>query len=200
MPFRGSTSAFANLQFGGAISGANLPLGFPAVRARTVFGASFYESKVWVKGRRQRTGLEARWRPGRVSLQSEYIRLTDERRGQSVDDGDLSPLLAHGWYVSATYALTRKRHRFGMLEVGGRYETLSFGSTGSNGAPSTSVRADVVLGNTHRATTAGVNWHINRWVKVQANAVRETIERPSMGPSPEHAAFWSRVFRLQLTL
>ncbi len=97
-PFRGSTSAFANLQIGGAISRTNIPLGYPAVRARTVFGASFYDSDVWVKGRRQRTGLEARWRPGRVSLQAEYIRLTDERRGQSVEDGDLSPLLAHGWY------------------------------------------------------------------------------------------------------
>ena len=199
-PFRGSTSVFANLQFGGAISGTNLPLGFPAVRARTVFGASFFDSKVWVKGRRQRTGLEARWRPGRVSLQSEYIRLTDERRGQSVEDGDLSPLVAHGWYVSGTYALTRKRNRFGVVEVGARYETLSFGSTGSNGEPSTSARADVVLGNAHRAVTAGINWHINRWVKVQANVVREDIKRPSLGPSPEHAGFWSRVFRLQITI
>ena len=124
-----------------------MPLGFPAVRARTVFGASFYDSDVWVQGRRQRTGLEARWQPGRVSIQSEYIRLTDERRGQSVEDGDLSPLVAHGWYVSGTYALTRKRNRFGRIEVAVRYETLSFGSKGRAGEPSTSARADAVLGN-----------------------------------------------------
>ena len=199
-PFRASRSAFANLQIGGAISGTDIPLGYPAVRARTVFGASFYDSDVWVKGRRQRTGLEARWRPGRVSLQTEYIRLTDERRGQSVEDDDLSPLLAHGWYVSGTYALTRKRNRVGVVELAGRYETLSFGSTGSRGEPSTSARADVVLGNAHRATTAGVNWQINRWIKVQANVIREDIKRPSMGPIPEHAGFWSRVFRLQLAI
>ena len=63
-PFRGSKSPLASLQIGAAISGTDVPLGFPAVRARTVFGASFYDSDVWVQGRRQRTGLEARWQPG----------------------------------------------------------------------------------------------------------------------------------------
>ena len=96
--------------------------------------------------------------------------------------------------------MTRKRNRLGVVELGARYETLSFGSRGSKGEPSTSARADVVLGNADRAVTAGVNWHINRWFKVQANAVREDIKRPSMGPSPEHAAFWSRVFRVQFTI
>jgi len=167
---------------------------------RTLFGASFYDSDVWVKGRRQRTGLEARWQPGRASIQSEYIRLTDERRGQSVEDGDLSPLLAHGWYVSGTYSLTRKRNRYGRIQAAARYETLSFGSRGSAGQPSTSSRADAVLGNIDRVTTLGVNWHVNRWVKVQANLIREDIGRPAMGPMPERSSFWSRAFRLQLTL
>ena len=188
------------MQFGGAITSSDVPLGFPAVRARTVFGESFYDSDVWVYGRRQRTGLEARWRPGPMSIQSEYIRLTDERRGQSVEDGDLSPLVAHGWYVSGTYALTRKRSRFGRVEVAARYETMSFGSRRGAEPPSTSARADAVLGNVDRATTLGANWLVNRWVKVQVNLVRENIGRPSMGPRPEHSGFWSRVFRLQLTL
>lgn len=199
-PFRGSKSPLKSLQFGAAISSTDVPLGFPAVRARTVFGASFYDSDVWVKGNRQRTGLEARWQPGRASIQSEYIRLTDERRGQSVEDGDLSPLLAHGWYVSGTYSLTRKRNRYGRIEAAARYETLSFGSTASAGEPSTSSRADAVLGNIDRVTTLGLNWHVNRWVKVQANLIREDIGRPAMGPMPERSSFWSRAFRLQLTL
>jgi len=58
----------------------------------------------------------------------------------------------------------------------------------------------VVAGNTDRAVTLGVNWHLNKWIKVQMNLVREDIERPSIGPSPDQAAFWSRVFRLQLTM
>ncbi len=198
-PFRGSKSALASLQLGGAISGTDVPLGFPAVRARTVFGASFYDSDVWVRGHRQRTGLEARWQPGRVSVQSEYIRLTDERRGQSVEGGDLSPLVAQGWYVSGTYGMTRKRNRWGRVEAAVRYEILSFGST-SHEARSTSVRADAVLGNSDRVTTLGANWHVNKWVKVQANLIREEIGLPSMGPMPGRAGFWGRAFRLQLTL
>ena len=198
-PFRGTKKAMGDLQIGAAMTSSDVPLGFPAVRARTVLGASFYNSDVWVQGRRQRTGLEARWQPGRMSIQSEYIRLTDERRGQSVTDEDLAPLVAQGWYVSGTYGLTRKRNRFGRVEAAVRYETLSFGSN-SDETPSTSVRADAVLGNSHRATTLGVNWQVNKWVKLQANLIREDIERPSMGPLPQRARFWSRAFRLQLTL
>lgn len=199
-PFRGSKGLAGNLQVGAAITSGEVPLGFPAVRARTVFGESFYDSDVWVNGRRQRTGLEARWRPGRASIQAEYIRLTDQRRGQSVEDGDLSPLVAHGWYVSGTYRITRKRDRFGQIEAAGRYETISFGSRGGGETLSTSARANAVLGNVDRVATLGANWHVNRWVKVQANVVREHIGRPAMGPRPDHAAFWSRVVRLQLTL
>jgi phosphate-selective porin OprO/OprP len=198
-PFRGSKSGLATLQFGGAISGTDVPLGFPAVRARTVFGASFYDSDVWVRGHRQRTGLEIRWQPGRVSLQSEYIRLTDERRGQSVEDGDLSPLVADGWYISGTYSVTRKRNRWGRIEAAIRYETLTFGST-TREERSTSARADAVFGNSDRVATLGANWHVNKWVKVQANVIREQIGVPSMGPMPGRSGFWGRAFRLQLTL
>ena len=199
-PFEGAKSPLETLQIGAAISGTDVPLGFPAVRARTVFGASFYDSDVWVQGRRQRTGLEARWQPGRASIQSEYIRLTDERRGQSVEGTDLSPLLAQGWYVSGTYAFTRKRSRYGRIEAAVRYETLSFGSKGRAGERSTSTRADSVLGNIDRVTTLGANWQVNKWVKVQANLVREDIGLPAMGPLPQRSSFWSRAFRLQLTL
>jgi phosphate-selective porin OprO/OprP len=199
-PFRNARSPLADLHIGGAITTSDVPLGFPAVRARTVFGTSFFDSDVWVRGRRQRTGIEARWKPGRMTIQSEYIRLTDQRRGQSVDDTDLSPLAAQGWYVSATYALRRKHSRHGRIELAARQESLSFGSSGRLGEPSTSVRADVVLGNVDRVTTLGVNWQVNRWIKVQGNLIREAIGRPSMGPLPERTAFWSRALRLQLAL
>ena len=199
-PFRPSSSRWSSLQVGAAVTSSDVPLGFPAVRARTVFGASFYDSDVWVQGRRQRTGLEARWRPGRFSIQTEYIRLTDERRGQSVQDGDLSPLLAQGWYISGTYGITRKKNRCGRIEASARYETLSFGSRNDSEEPSTSARANTVLGNSDRVTTLGVNWHLNRWVKLQANVIRESIARPSMGPMPGYAGFWSHAIRLQLAL
>lgn len=199
-PFRNTKSVLEGLHVGGAITRSDVPLGFPAIRARTVLGASFFDSDVWVRGRRQRTGLEARWRMGRASIQSEYIRLTDQRRGQSVEDTDLSPLVAQGWYVSSTYALTRRRNTFGRIDMAARYESLSFGSASRVSQPSTSARADAVLGNVDRVTTLGASWEINRWAKVQANLIREAIGRPSMGPLPERPTFWSRAVRLQLTL
>jgi phosphate-selective porin OprO/OprP len=220
-PFRASKSALADFQAGAAISGTTVPQGFPAIRARTVLGASFFDSDVWVKGRRQRTALEARWRPGPFSLQAEYIRVTDERRGQAVDDGDLSPLVADGWYLSGTFALTgeeksrgleRPTHRFGAVEVASRFETLRFGSVGARGTAgvgasstprgdlSTSFRADNVLGNSDHALTWGVNWYLNRWVKIQANLIRERLSDPSMGPLPGRTSFWSRVLRFQFTV
>jgi phosphate-selective porin OprO/OprP len=198
-PFRSSQSSFRGLQFGAAVAGSEVPPGFPAVRARTALDSSFFKSDIWVNGTRRRTGLEIRWKPGRFSLQSEYMRLTDERRGQSVEDGDLSPLVAHGWYASSAYRVVRKRPLWGAVDVAARYEMLAFGSA-ATGELSTSARADAVFGNTCRAMTVGGNWVVNRWLKIQANIIRETLDHPSMGPLPDRPAFWSRVLRLQLTI
>jgi hypothetical protein len=46
----------------------------------------------------------------------------------------------------------------------------------------------------------GVNWYLNRWVKVQFNLIRDELTDPSLGPLPLQPSFWSRVWRVQLTL
>jgi hypothetical protein len=208
-PFHGSKSALADFQAGVATSSTTVPEGFPSIRARTALGSSFFASDLWVKGRRQRTGFEMRWRPGPLSVQAEYIRLTDERRGQSVDDGDLPPFPAAGWYLSGTYAVTgerksagldRPRHPFGAIELAVRLEQLRFGSTDERDDLSTSRRAETVLGNSDRALTFGANWYLQRWVKIQVNLIREQIYHPSMGPLPGRASFWSRALRFQFTI
>ena len=81
-----------------------------------------------------------------------------------------------------------------------RFETLGFGSAGRNGDLSTSVRADNVFGNSDHALTLGVNWYLNRWVKIQANLIHERIHEPSMGPLANRPSFWSRVLRFQFTV
>lgn len=213
-PFRIPKATIDDFQFGVAFSGTTVPEGFPALRGRTALGPKFFDSELWVKGRRVRTGFEARWRPGPVSIQSEYIRVTDERNGQSVEDTDLSSFLAQGWYISGSYALTGEQKSdgldqprrpflqggFGAIEVAARFEKLSFGSTASSADASTSPRADAVLGNSDLAATFGVNWYLNRWVKIQANLIRERIDDPSRGPLPSQASFWSRVLRVQLSI
>ena len=51
-----------------------------------------------------------------------------------------------------------------------------------------------------KALTLGVNWTLNRFVKVQVNGIREHVEDPERNPVPNGAAFWSRVIRLQFVL
>jgi len=213
-PFRGTKSIGEDLQVGVAFTSSDVPLGFMSLRGQTFLDATFFQPNFWVQGQRQRIGVEARWRPGPFSVKSEYMRVTTERLGQSVEDTDLSPLVATGWYVSGTWAvtgerkangLTMPRHPFlqggyGAVEIAGRVERLAFGSEASGETPSTSVRADVVRGNADRALTLGVNWYLNRWVKLQFNVIKETLSDPDQGPLPSQPSFWTRVFRLQLSL
>ena len=214
-PFRALQSPASDLSFGAAFTNSNVQEGFPDLRGRTVFDLGFYRPNLWVNGARERVGVEARWRPGPFSIKSEYIRLTDERTNESVENSDLSPFLGTGWYVSGTWAITGEAKAdglvhpkrplfqggFGAVEVAARIEKVRFGSTApDDGAASDGPRADVVLGNSDRAETLGVNWYLNRWVKVQFNLIRETIARPDLGPLPSQPTIWSRVLRLQFSM
>jgi phosphate-selective porin len=91
-------------------------------------------------------------------------------------------------------------YRRGRIEAASRFETLTFGDISGNPDANTSSRAELVLGNFDRALTFGVNYHMNRWVKVQANLIREQLHDPSMGPLPTRPSFWSRALRIQVTL
>ena len=54
--------------------------------------------------------------------------------------------------------------------------------------------------NQKQAVTLGVNWTLNRFVKLQVNGIREHVEDSARSPVPNGAAFWSRVLRLQFVL
>ncbi|MBA2260374.1 MAG: hypothetical protein H0W18_15895 [Acidobacteria bacterium] len=88
-PFRKSKSIAADLQAGLAFTSSDVGIGLHSLRGLTTFEETFFDPALWVQGRRQRTGFELRWRPGPFSFKSEYIRVTTERRGQSVEDTDL---------------------------------------------------------------------------------------------------------------
>jgi phosphate-selective porin OprO/OprP len=213
-PFRTVKSVVSDLQIGVALTTSDVPLGFSSVRGQTFFQETFFEPDYWVQGQRRRIGVEVRWRPGPFSVKSEYMRVATERRGQSVDDTDLSPLVATGWYVSGTWAVTGENKAdglseprrsflqggYGAIELACRVEKLTFGSIASGDAPSNSMRADAIVGNANRAMTIGVNWYLNRWGKLQFNAIRESLTDPSQGPRPLQSEFWSRVIRFQLSI
>jgi hypothetical protein len=214
-PLRNIKSKWTDLQIGYAQANSDLQEGLPSIKGKTVSGFEFYKSHYWVNGARRRTGLELRFRPGPFSVKSEYIRVTEERLGESVYNTDLSPLTATGWYVSGTWAVTGEMKSLGLdepnrpvlqggvgaIEVAARVEKLSFSSVAGEQSPtalgSRSSRADVVLRNSDQVITYGVNWYPNRWLKIQLNLIREEIADPSEGPLPLRPSFWSKVIRFQ---
>lgn len=213
-PFRSSKSIATDLQAGLAFTSSDVPPGVRSLRGLTTFEETFFDRDLWVQGRRQRTGFELRWRPGPFSLKTEYIHVTTERRGQSVDDTDLSPLRATGWYVSGTWALTGEkkaaglnkprrpflRGGWGAFEAAVRVEQLTFDSLGTDGLPSFSVRADVVEAASDRVTTIGGSWYLNQWAKIQLNAVRESVTSPRRGEPQSSRRSWVYITRFQFTM
>jgi phosphate-selective porin OprO and OprP len=213
-PLTGRKSRADELRFGVAWTGTDVPEGMTAIGGDTALHSHFFPSNVWVRGARRRIGGELEWRPGPYSLKAEYIRMTQQRLGQSVTDGDLPDAISDGWYVSGTWAMTGEQKSrglespkrplpgggFGAVELAARLETLTFGSGAAAGEGTRSPRSDVLLRNRDQATTFGVNWYVNRWVKVQGNIIRESIEDPSRGPVPSRPVFWSRVLRFQVVL
>ena len=221
-PFRSTKSVANDLAVGVSFTTSELPEGVSGLRGRTELDEWFYRPEVLVNGRRQRIGVEARWRPGPFSVKSEFIRLTDERLGESIEGTDLSPFLGQGWYVSGTWAVTGEKKAEGLdsplrplfrgpffkgwvgaVELAARAERIHFGSVDSDISgvlPSTAPRAEIVLGNSDLAYTFGVNWYANRWIKIQLNLVRNTIGFPDQGPNPEQSSFWSRIVRFQFSM
>ena len=212
LPFRAIDGPISDVLVGAGWTSSDLEEGFSAIRGRAVLEQRFFASDYPVKGTRTRTGLEMRWRPGPVSVRAEIIRVSDERREQSVEDTDLPPLRAIGWYVSGSWLLTGEpkadgveprrplfRGGVGAIEIAARLEDLRFES-GSGEDPSTSPRAEVIVGNANRSSTVGINWYLNRWFRMQLNLIRETLQDPEQGPLPIQPTWWSRIVRFQFVL
>ena len=200
------------LTVGVAVTSGNVPEGLNSLRGRTAFRESFI-SPAYVQGRRLRLGVEAEWQPGPFSAKAEFIRVTDERNHQGVMQEDLPALVGSGWYVSGTWSITGEpkfggieprrpllRGGTGAVEVATRYERLAFGASSADDNPSTSPRAVNVLDTSDAAWTSGVNWYVNRWIKIQLNVIREWIEDVNRSPVADRQLFWTRVVRLQFVL
>jgi phosphate-selective porin OprO and OprP len=201
LPFLSSpASALSGLEVGAAFTTSDLQnqLG---LRGSTVFEDGVFFDRVFVNGRRQRTGFEAAWADGPVSLSAEFILASDQRKGMGFSDEDLPGVHSRGWYVAGTWALTGEKkdgrlkprrpflqHGIGALELAARVEQLEFSSLS-------------LPGNADFATTVGLNWYLNRYIKVQPNLIIESVRDPERSPAPTAAGrFLSGVIRLQLVL
>jgi phosphate-selective porin OprO/OprP len=208
-----SPAVTKNIELGMAFTSSNVSEGLKGLRGRTLAKETFFRH-MFVNGRRLRVGTEMNWRPGPFSLQGEFIHVQEQRKKQSLLGQDLPDLISRGWYLTGTWAVTGEqkadeikprreflRERgFGALELAARCEQIRFGSSEHPGIPSRGTRAANILGNSDRVWTFGINWYLNRWVKIQANAVRERIEDTARSPIPGRSRFWGRWFRLQFVL
>ena len=183
------------------------------LRARTVLTQDAFFSPVYVKGERRRFEADLDWAGGPASLRAEYTHVSDDRQGQGFGDQDLPPARYRAWYISGSWLLTGERkqrpveptHAFlaggiGAVELAVRVERLWCDSVRGADTAFANPRAETILPSGDRALTLGVNWTLNRFIKLQVNAVRERVEDPARSPVANGMGFWSRVARLQFAL
>ena len=183
------------------------------LRGRTVMTQDTFYDTVFVKGHRRRWGADIDWSAGPASVRAEYTWVSDDRLGQGIGNEDLPDARARSWYVTGTWVLTGEDKKrplkpaepfvqggVGAIEVAARFERLWFDSAGGTDQPFRNSRAETIFPASDRALTLGVNWTLNRFVKIQVNGIREHVEDPERNPVPNGAAFWSRVIRFQFVL
>jgi len=183
------------------------------LRARTVMTQDTFFQPVYVKGRRTRYEADVDWTLHRAAIRGEYFHVTDTRWNQSFLGANLPDARYRAWYLTGTWTVTGENKQrplrpqkdlfdggIGAVEVAARIERIYSDSVGGADEPFANPRAETILPSGDRALTLGVNWTLNRFMKVQFNAIREHVEDVDRNPAPNGAAFWSRVIRLQLVL
>lgn len=197
-------------EFGIAYTRAHVPEGLNSLFGEDVWGYNFVD-RVYVNGTRQRLGLQADWSPGPLGFKAEWMQSREQRLGQSNRNEDLSDFIGTAWYTSATWIVTGEdkdrsvtpnhplfRGGIGVVEVGVRYDSLTFESGNKDGADFTNPRADHLTPNSDETLTFGVNWMPIRWVKVVANGIRQSFSDVNRVPVAGTADYWSGLVRLQI--
>jgi phosphate-selective porin len=197
-------------EFGIAYTRAEVPEGLNSLLGEEIWGFNYFQ-RVYVKGTRQRLGFQADWSPGPTGFKAEWMRSREQRLGQSLGNEDLSDFIGTAWYTSATCILTGEDKDsdvtpndplfgggIGVVEVGVRYDRLTFESASKEGPAFTNPRAEHLRPNTDSTLTFGVNWMPIRWVKIVANGIRQSIDDVTRAPITGTADYWSGLLRLQI--
>ena len=212
-PFARSTSPLAHIGVGAAWTRSHQDEGISNIDVRSASGERVVSPSFWVHGARRRTGLDARWEPGPVSVAVEYLELHDERRGQGIAGEDLPPLVGRAWYVAGGWLLTgestrgivRPRAPFlrggaGAFELTARFERFGLGDMRTGSTQVLNPRATEIPGSRQDLATAGLTWYPNRWIKVQANLIHESFADTAGIRRGADSASWSRIVRLQVAM
>jgi phosphate-selective porin OprO/OprP len=184
------------------------------LRGRTVVSQYTFFEPVFVKGTRNRYGADVEWSFRSVGARAEYIVVTDERKGQGLRGDDLNSARARSYYVTGSWVVTGDRKErpleprqplffggAGAVEVVARYDRLWFDSKKTGEPAFSNSRAEVILPNGDKVWTLGLNWYVNRWVKLQLNGIHEEIQDFGRTPLLDGGTkFWSTLFGAQLVL
>lgn len=203
-------------EVGAAFTRSYIPEGLNSLRGEDVWGFDFF-APVYVKGHRQRLGLQWDWSPGPTGFRAEWMQSREQRLGQSNRNEDLSDFIGTAWYTSATWILTGEdkdsdvtpdqplfQGGLGVVEIGGRFDRLTFRSAATTGTAFRNPRSDFLLPNTVSTVTVGANWLPNRWVKIVADVFRQSYEDAERAPRVVGmdtfgpTVFWSGLVRLQI--
>ena len=208
---------YNDLEIGGAFTSSTVPEGRNHLHGAMALGDKFFDRRYYTNGRRLRTGVEVSWDIGPASIRAEYLRCREARDRVGVGnetqlDNNLPAIISQGWYAAGTWVLTGEKREggveprrpllqggIGAVELTARYEQLRFSSPGAESEPaSDSRRAAHILGNGERAFTGGLNWYVNRWIRLRFNGIREVLDDGSLGPEPNRTSFWSVISQLQV--
>ena len=184
-----------------AFTGSRLPKSLHGLSGHFDDDGLLSSEDFYVNGRRRRLGVEGRWTAGRLSIKGELLRQADSREGESVSNSDLSDLIVDGGYVSGVWRIVGSPRRSRRaVDVAVRFERLGFHSAAQSDAPSLGPRADHIAPLRQDAWTFGGTWLVNRWVKVQVNAIRQSfVDETGIRPEIPQAR-WRSLMRLQFAM
>jgi phosphate-selective porin len=189
------------------------------LRERTVVTQFTYFERMFVKGPRKRYSAEFDWVFGPVSSRAEYMFASDARDQQGLGDEDLSNIRYKAWYVQGTWVVTGEPKTrpleprkggvglggYGALELTARFDKLGGDSKRGQDPPFRNTRAETVFLNSDSVFTGGFTYRANRWVKIQGNAIHESISDPERAPTPAGSdtpitKWWNAVIRFQFEI
>ena len=179
------------------------------LNGRSASGYRFFD-RVYVHGRRVRTGGDVEFTRGRLQLSAAGLRVSDERRGQGVDHDDLPSLIGEGWTLAGSWRFGARhdgthetkagRRQRWPWQLALRFEHAAFDDDGpSTGRSSVRPRASEVRERGLDALTLALSYELGPWARVIADAGLERYIDPRTAPTPgDRGDYFITGLRVQL--
>jgi len=168
---------------------------------------------VYVNGRRQRWGVDARLQGGPVAVWGEFLEAREERKGQGPTLEDLPDVRGRGWSATATWLVTGERKTRtirprrglfegpGAVELAARYEELWFDDVSNEGFEAAGSRSRNIRPAGLKTFTGSLSWWPTSFLRLQGNVLVERYDDALRAPEPgKNGNYVSLVGRAQVHL